>query len=171
MKVFARKKVVDEVENEREEINLDEAREIDLSYEIGDIVEQEVTPTNFGRIAAQAAKQVVTQRVREAERDIIYEEYIDREEDVLTGIVERVDAHTVFVNIGKVEAKLSRMDQIESEKYEVHDRIKVYVTKVTKTNKGPQVSISRSHPGLLKRLFEMEVPEIYDGTVEIKSIS
>jgi len=171
MKVFARKKVVDEVENEREEINLDEAREIDLSYEIGDIVEQEVTPTNFGRIAAQAAKQVVTQRVREAERDIIYEEYIDREEDVLTGIVERVDAHNVFVNIGKVEAKLSRMDQIESEKYEVHDRIKVYVTKVTKTNKGPQVSISRSHPGLLKRLFEMEVPEIYDGTVEIKSIS
>jgi len=171
MKVFARKKIVDEVENEREEINLDEAREIDLSYEIGDIVEQEVTPTNFGRIAAQAAKQVVTQRVREAERDIIYEEYIDREEDVLTGIVERVDAHNVFVNIGKIEAKLSRMDQIESEKYEVHDRIKVYVTKVTKTNKGPQVSISRSHPGLLKRLFEMEVPEIYDGTVEIKSIS
>lgn len=171
MKVFSRKKVVEEVENDREEISLDEAKQIDLNYEIGDIVEEEVTPKDFGRIAAQAAKQVVTQRVREAERDIIYEEYIDREEDVLTGIVERVDAHNVYVNIGKIEAKLSRMDQIESESYEVHDRIKVYVTKVTKTNKGPQVSISRSHPGLLKRLFEMEVPEIYDGTVEIKSIS
>src|SRR5699024_7655322 len=171
MKVYARKVVVDEVMNEQEEISLEDAHELDLAYEVDDIVELEVTPKNFGRIAAQAAKQVVTQRVREAEREIVYEEYIDREEDVLTGIIERVDENNVFVNIGKVEAKLSRMDQIDSEQYNVHDRIKVYVTKVANTGKGPQVAISRSHPGLLKRLFEVEVPEIYDGTVEIKSIS
>lgn len=171
MKVYARKVVVDEVMSEQEEISLEDALELDLAYEVDDIVELEVTPKNFGRIAAQAAKQVVTQRVREAEREIVYEEYIDREEDVLTGIIERVDENNVFVNIGKVEAKLSRMDQIDSEQYNVHDRIKVYVTKVANTGKGPQVAISRSHPGLLKRLFEVEVPEIYDGTVEIKSIS
>jgi len=171
MKVYARKLVVEEVENELEEISLEDANQIDLAYEVEDIIEQEVTPKNFGRIAAQAAKQVVTQRVREAERDIIYEEYIDREEDVLTGIIQRVDENNVFVDIGKIEAKLSRMDQIDSEQYHVHDRIKVYVTKVANTGKGPQVTISRSHPGLLKRLFEMEVPEIFDGTVEIKSIS
>lgn len=171
MKVYARKRVVEEVQNELEEISLEEARQINRAYEVGDIIEEEVTPKNFGRIAAQAAKQVVTQRVREAERDVIYEEYIDREEDVITGIVQRVDGNNVFVDLGKVEAKLSKIDQIPSEEYKVHDRIKVYITKVTKTGKGPQVSISRSHPGLLKRLFEMEVPEIYDGTVEIKSIA
>lgn len=171
MKVYARKRVVEEVQNELEEISLEEARQINRAYEVGDIIEEEVTPRNFGRIAAQAAKQVVTQRVREAERDVIYEEYIDREEDVITGIVQRVDGNNVFVDLGKVEAKLSKIDQIPSEEYKVHDRIKVYITKVTKTGKGPQVSISRSHPGLLKRLFEMEVPEIYDGTVEIKSIA
>lgn len=171
MKVFARKKVVEEVENSLEEISVEEAKDINIAYEVGDIIEEEVTPKNFGRIAAQAAKQVVTQRVREAEREIVYEEYIDREEDVLTGIVQRVDENNVFVDLGKVEAKLSKMDQIPSEQYHVHDRIKVLITKVTNTGKGPQVSISRSHPGLLKRLFEMEVPEIYDGTVEIKSIS
>ncbi len=171
MKVYARKRVVEEVQNELEEISLEEARQINRAYEVGDIIEEEVTPKNFGRIAAQTAKQVVTQRVREAERDVIYEEYIDREEDVITGIVQRVDGNNVFVDLGKVEAKLSKIDQIPSEEYKVHDRIKVYITKVTKTGKGPQVSISRSHPGLLKRLFEMEVPEIYDGTVEIKSIA
>src|SRR5699024_9633266 len=113
MKVYARKLVVEEVENELEEISLEDANQIDLAYEVEDIIEQEVTPKNYGRIAAQAAKQVVTQRVREAERDIIYEEYIDREEDVLTGIIQRVDENNVFVDIGKIEAKLSRMDQID----------------------------------------------------------
>lgn len=171
MKVYARKTVVEEVENEQEEIGLEQAREINLMYEIDDVIEQEVTPKNFGRIAAQAAKQVVTQRVREAERGLIYNEYIDREEDVMTGIIQRVDANNVYVDLGKVEAKLTKTEQIESEEYRVHDRIKVYVTKVENSTKGPQIMISRSHPGLLKRLFEMEVPEIYDGTVEIKSIS
>lgn len=171
MKLYARKQVVEEVENDQEEISLEEAKDINIVYEIGDIVELEVTPKNFGRIAAQAAKQVVTQRVREAERGIIYEEYIDREEDVMNGIIQRVDANNVFVDLGKIEARLSRADQIETEQYNVHDRIKVYITEVTNTGRGPQISISRSHPGLLKRLFELEVPEIYEGLVEIKSIS
>lgn len=171
MKIHAKKKVVGEVENEQEEISLDEAREMNVNYDIGDIVEVEVTPRNFGRIAAQAAKQVVTQRVREAERGVIYNEFVDREEDVMTGIVQRVDNNFVYVDLGKIEAKLAKSEQIANEEYKVHDRIKVYVTKVENTTKGPQIYISRSHPGLLKRLFEMEVPEIYEGIVEVKSIS
>lgn len=171
MQIHARKTVVEEVEDEQEEISIDEAKEINLGYEIGDIVEIEVTPKNFGRIAAQAAKQVVTQRVREAERGVIYNEYADREEDVMTGIIQRIDPNFVYVDLGKIEAKLAKQEQIETEEYLIHDRIKVFVTKVENTNKGPQIFISRSHPGLLKRLFEMEVPEIYEGIVEIKSIS
>ncbi len=171
MQLHARKTVVEEVEDELEEISLEDAREYNLGYEIGDIVEIEITPKNFGRIAAQAAKQVVTQRVREAERGVIYNEYADREEDVMTGIIQRIDPNFVYVDLGKIEAKLARSEQIATEEYKVHDRIKVFVTKVENTNKGPQIFISRSHPGLLKRLFEMEVPEIYDGVVEIKSIS
>ncbi|MEI3610889.1 transcription termination factor NusA [Pseudogracilibacillus sp. SO30301A] len=171
MQIHARKTVVEEVEDAQEEISLEEAKEISLDYEIGDIVEIEVTPKNFGRIAAQAAKQVVTQRVREAERGVIYNEYADREEDVMTGIIQRIDSNFVYVDLGKIEAKLAKQEQIATEEYLVHDRIKVFVTKVENTNKGPQIYISRSHPGLLKRLFEMEVPEIYEGIVEIKSIS
>src|SRR5699024_1123992 len=171
MQLLAQKTVVEEVEDEQEEISVEEAEEINTDYEAGDIVEMEVTPKNFGRIAAQAAKQVVTQRVREAERGVIFNEYADREEDVMTGIIQRVDPNFVYVDLGKIEAKLAKMEQIATEEYRVHDRIKVFVTKVENTNKGPQIYISRSHPGLLKRLFEMEVPEIYDGVVEVKSIS
>lgn len=171
MKVLSRKEVVEEVADERLEISLEEAREINPVYELEDIVEQEVTPRDFGRIAAQTAKQVVTQRVREAERGIIYEEFIDREEDIVNGIVERFDASNLFIGLGKVEAVLAKSEQIPSESYEPHDRVKVYITKVERTSRGPQVFVSRTHPGLLRRLFEMEVPEIYDGTVEIKSIA
>lgn len=171
MNVYARKTVVEEVVDEQEELTLEEANHIHLGYEIGDIVEVEVTPKNFGRIAAQAAKQVVTQRVREAERGVIFNEYVDREEDVMTGIIQRIDPNFVHVDLGKIEAKLPRSEQIATEEYHVHDRIKVFVTKVENTNKGPQIYISRANAGLLKRLFEMEVPEIFDGTVEIKSIS
>ena len=171
MKLYSRKVVVEEVENDQEEMTLEEAREINLAYNIDDVVEIEVTPKNFGRIAAQAAKQVVTQRVREAERGVIFSEFEDREEDVMTGIIQRIDPNFVYVGLGKVEAKLAVTEQIATEEYRVHDRIKVYVTKVENTSKGPQIFISRAHPGLLKRLFEMEVPEIYDGTVEVMSIS
>jgi len=171
MRLFAQKNIVENVENDQIEISLEAAKEIDPNYEVDDIIEVEVTPKDFGRIAAQAAKQVVTQRVREAERGVIYEQYIDHEEDVITGIIQRRDHRFVYVNLGKIEAKLSESDQMPTDEYNIHDRIKVYVTKVEKTTKGPQILISRSHPGLLKRLFEMEVPEIFSGIVEIKSIA
>ena len=138
---------------------------------IEDIVEEEVTPKDFGRIAAQTAKQVVTQRVREAERGMIYDEYVDREDDIVNGIVERLDARNLYVSLGKVEAVLPLGEQIQTETYKPHDRIKVYITKVERTSRGPQVFVSRTHPGLLRRLFELEVPEIYEGIVEIKTIA
>ncbi|MEN1966838.1 transcription termination factor NusA [Lentibacillus sp. N15] len=171
MRVFARKTVVDEVEDSQQEISLEEAKAINQNYEPEDVIEVEVTPKDFGRIAAQAAKQVVTQRIREAERGVIFSEYADREEDVMTGIIQRMDPRFIYVNLGKIEAKLSEQEQMAADDYQIHDRLKVYVTKVENTSKGPQIYVSRSHPGLLKRLFEMEVPEIYDGTVEIKSVS
>lgn len=171
MAVYSRKNIVDEVEDPQQEIPIQEAKEINPNYELDDVVEVEVTPKDFGRIAAQAAKQVVTQRVREAERGVIFSEYSDREDDVMTGIIQRKDPRYVYVHLGKVEAKLPEAEQMPTEEYHVHDRIKVYVTKVENTSKGPQIYISRSHPGLLKRLFEMEVPEIYDGIVEIKSVA
>lgn len=171
IKVFSRKEVVEEVEDPRLEISLEEARKINSVYEPGDIVEQEVTPRNFGRIAAQTAKQVVTQRVREAERSIIYEEFVDRTDDIVNGIIERRDARNIYINLGKVEVALPLNEQIQGEEYKPQQRIRVYITKVEKTTRGPQIIVSRTHPGLLRRLFEMEVPEIYDGIVEIKSIA
>ncbi|WP_078547056.1 transcription termination factor NusA [Litchfieldia alkalitelluris] len=171
MRVFARKDVVQEVYDPRLEISVDEARSINPNYQVDDVIEIEVTPKNFGRIAAQTAKQVVTQRVREAERGVIYSEFIDREEDIMTGIVQRLDSKFIYVSLGKIEALLPANEQMPNERYKPHDRIKVYITKVEKTTKGPQIFVSRTHPGLLKRLFEIEVPEIYDGTVEIKSVA
>ena len=171
MRVFARKEVVDEVFDPRLEISLEDAQKINPNYEVEDVVELEVTPKDFGRIAAQTAKQVVTQRVREAERGIIYSEFIDREEDIMTGIVQRQDSKFIYVSLGKIEAILPTNEQMPNEHYKPHDRIKVFLTKVEKTTKGPQIFVSRTHPGLLKRLFEMEVPEIFDGTVEIKSVA
>lgn len=171
MHVYARKEVVDEVFDSRLEIAIEEARKINPNYEVGDIVEIEVTPKEFGRIAAQTAKQVVTQRVREAERGIIYEEFVDREDDIMTGIVQRKDNRYVYVSLGKTEALLPVHEQMQNEQYNHNDRMKVYITKVEKTTKGPQIFISRSHPNLLKRLFELEVPEIYEGIVEIKSVA
>jgi transcription termination/antitermination protein NusA len=171
MRVFARKDVVEEVFDPRLEISIDEAKKINPNYQLEDVVELEVTPKDFGRIAAQTAKQVVTQRVREAERGIIYSEFIDREEDIMTGIVQRQDSRFIYVSLGKIEALLPINEQMPNENYKPHDRIKVFLTKVEKTSKGPQIFVSRTHPGLLKRLFEIEVPEIFDGTVEIKSVA
>lgn len=171
MHLYSRKDVVDEVDDERLQISLEEAKKIDPNYEIGDIVEEEETPRNFGRIAATTAKQIVTQRFREAERGIVYEEYVDRADDIINGVVERLDPRNIYVGIGKVEAVLPQNEQIPGEVYKPHDRIKVYITKVERTSRGPQVYVSRTHPGLLRRLFELEVPEIFEGTVEIKSIA
>ena len=169
--VYAIKTIVETVENEVTEISLAEARQIKYEYEVGDILEIEVTPANFGRIAAQTAKQVVVQRIREAERGIIYEEFSNRESDIITGIVQRVEAKNVFIDLGKTEAVLAPSEQIMGEEYNHGDRIKAYIIEVKKTSKGPQILVSRTHPGLLKRLFELEVPEIHEGIVEIKSVA
>ncbi|PGS47168.1 transcription termination factor NusA [Bacillus sp. AFS041924] len=171
IRVFARKEVVSNVFDTRLEITVEEAQQHNPNFMVGDIIELEVTPKDFGRVAATTAKQVVTQRVREAERGVIYSEYIDRQEDMMTGTVQRIDSRAIYVNLGKIEAVLPVTEQIPTEKYKIHDRIKVFVTKVEKTSKGPQIFVSRTHPGLLKRLFETEVPEIYDGVVEIRSVA
>ena len=169
--VYQIKDVVEEVENENLQISLEDAKEKNFAYEVGDKIRFEVTPKDFGRLAASTAKQVVTQRLREAERSVIYQEYIQYEDDLMTGIVERQDNNYVFINLGKVEAVMSDRNQIEGEVYKAHDRIKVYVNNVQDSSKGPQVFVSRTHPNLIKRLFEQEVPEIYDGVVEIMSIA
>ncbi len=169
--VYAIKTVVEEVENDVTEISLGQARAIKPDYEVDDIIEIEVTPANFGRIAAQTAKQVVVQRIREAERGIIYEEFMSRESDIITGLVQRVENRNVFIDLGRTEAVLTPAEQIPTETYNHGDRIKAYIVEVKKTNKGPQVVVSRTHPGLLKRLFELEVPEIQEGVVEIKSVA
>ncbi|MEV3371736.1 transcription termination factor NusA [Paenibacillus larvae] len=171
IRVFARKTVVEDVLDPRLEISLTAAREINQNYQLGDIVEIEVTPRDFGRIAAQTAKQVVTQRIREAERGLIYNAFIDKEEDIVTGIVQRQDQRSYYVDLGKVEAVLPLNEVMPTEKFKHGDRVKAYITKVENTTKGPQIILSRTHPGLLKRLFELEVPEIFDGVVEIRSVA
>ncbi len=171
IKVFSRKAIVENITNPKEEIALSEARKLDPRYELDDVLEIEVTPKDFGRIAAQTAKQVVVQRIREAERDMIYDEYSNREGDIVTGVVQRQEGKNVFVDLGKTEAVLSQNEQIPGELYKNGDRIKTFIVEVKKTTKGPQIQLSRTHPGLLKRLFELEVPEIHDGTVELKALS
>jgi len=171
VRVFARKSVVEEVEDTRLEISLDAALDMNPNYQIGDIVEIEVTPRDFGRIAAQTAKQVVTQRIREAERSMIYSKYADREEDIVTGLVQRQDNRMIYVELGETEAVLPLNEQMPNDSFRPGDRLKAYITRVERTTKGPQVILSRTHPGLLKRLFELEVPEIYEGIVEIKGLS
>lgn len=171
IKVFARKTVAEATEDARLQISLEEAQKIDPNYTFDDIVEFEVTPREFGRIAAQTAKQVVVQRIREAERGLIYDEYINREGDIVTGIVQRYEQRNVIVDLGKVEAVLPASEQMPGETYQPFERIKTYVVEVKKTTKGPQILLSRTHPGLIKRLFELEVPEIHDGIVEIKSVA
>ncbi|RQD67795.1 MAG: transcription termination/antitermination protein NusA [Tindallia sp. MSAO_Bac2] len=169
--VYGQKNVVDEVEDENVEISLEEAKEISPKFQTGDVVEKEVTPRDFGRIAAQTAKQVVVQRIREAERGVVFDEYVNRESDIIAGAVARIARGTVFINLGKAEAILAHSEQMPGETYNPGDRIKTYIVEVKKTTKGPQILVSRTHPGLIKRLFELEVPEIHDGIVEIKSIS
>ena len=169
--VYSQKVVVEEVFDNVTGIGLEEAQEIKPTYDLDDVVDFEVTPKNFGRVAAQLAKGVVTQRIREAERSIIYGEYKEKEYDIITGTVLREDKGNVFVNIGKLETAIGPNEQIPREKYKFNEKIKLYVVEVKNTSKGAQIIVSRTHPGLVKRLFELEVPEIYEGVVEIKSIS
>ena len=169
--VYAIKTVVEEVVDNVQEISLAMAQQISPNYQLDDTLEVEVTPANFGRIAAQTAKQVVVQRIREAERGIIYEEFSSREGDIVTGLVQRVENRNVYVDLGKTEAIMPQAEQIANEEYAVNDRIKAIIIEVKNSTKGPQVLLSRTHPDLLKRLFELEVPEIHDGVVEIKSVA
>ncbi len=171
VEVFARKTVVEQVEDPQTEISLEEARAIHPKYEIGDLAELRATPRDFGRIAAQTAKQVVVQHIREAERGVIYDEYIEKENEILTAIVQRVDNRQVYVELGRTEGLLEPNQQMPGEEYHVNDRLKVYVLEVNKMSRGPQVLVSRTHSGLVKRLFEIEVPEIRQGIVQIKSIA
>ena len=171
--VYMRMDVVsdEDFEGDLTQITLEEAMEIDPRYEVGDVVEYQVTPRDFGRIAAQTAKQVVVQRIREAERGMVFDNFITRQGEIVTGTVQRVSNETLFINVGNTEGILSPTEQVPGEHYNINDRLKVYIMDVKKSNKGPQVFLSRSHPGLVKRLFELEVPEIEDGTVEIKGIA
>ena len=171
IKVYAQKVVVDEVYDDVTEISLEEAKEIRPTLEVDDIIDLEVTPKNFGRVAAQLAKQVVTQRIKEAERGIIYDEYKEKEFDIITGTILRKDKGMVFVNLGKLEGIIGPNEQIPNEEYKFNEKLKLYIVEVKNGNKGPQIHVSRTHPGLVKRLFELEVPEIFEGIVEIKSIS
>ncbi|MCL5104393.1 MAG: transcription termination factor NusA [Armatimonadetes bacterium] len=169
--VFCEKDVVETVENEHTELTVAEARKHNPDAVIGDAIEIEVTPENFGRIAAQTAKQVVVQRIREAERERVYEEFGERVGEVITCTVQRREQRNVFVNLGKVEALLPPAEQVPTEPYRFNDRVKVYVLEVRRTPKGPQVVVSRTHPSLIRRLFELEVPEIAEGIVTIKSVA
>ncbi len=169
--VWAQKTVVAEVEDHRLEVGLDEANEMRPGSVEGDVVEFEVTPKNFGRIAAQTAKQVIVQRIREAERGLIYEEFVGREGDIVTGVVQRAERGLVYIDLGRAEAIMILGEQVPGERLRTNERVKLYVVEVKKTNKGPQIFVSRNHPGLIKRLFELEVPEIHDGVVEIKGIA
>ena len=169
--VWAIRTVVDKEELADNEISLEDAQAIDPRYQIDDVVEIEVTPKNFGRIAAQNAKQIVVQRIREAEHGMVFERYQSREQDIVTGVIQRMDKQNVIIDLGKVEAVLAVNEQIPGEIYQCHDRMKTYILEVKRTSKGTQVMVSRTHPGLLKRLFELEVPEISDGVVEIKSVA
>lgn len=171
VKVYATKTVVENVMEPALEISLEEAGTISPHYAIGDQCDVEITPRNFGRIAAQNAKQVVVQKLREAEREIIYNEYKSKERDIVSGLIQHKEKKNVFVNLGKIEAMLAPAEQVPTETYKLNQRIRVYVLEVRNTPKGPQMLASRTHPELVKRLFEQEVPEIHDGIVQIKSIS
>ncbi len=171
MRAYQVRAVVEEVDDPTLQIALVQVREWDPTAQVGEMVEVEVTPKDFGRIAAQTAKQVVVQRLREAEREMVYKEFRDREGDIVTGIVQRIERKNVFLDLGRIEAVLPPPEQIPREGYRQGDRVKAYVVEVRQGTRGPQIVVSRTHPGLLKRLFEIEVPEVYEGIVEIKAIA
>ncbi len=171
VKVWAEKTVVELPADIRHEISLDEARSVKSDAQIGDIIEVEATPRNAGRIAAQTAKQVILQRLHEAEHSAIFEEYADKEGNIVTGLVQRIEPRQIFIDLGRTEAVLPAAEQVRNERYRVGQRLKVYLLEVAQTSKGPRVVVSRSHPELLRRLFELEVPEVGNGIVEIKVIA
>ena len=171
--VFADRTVVEQVEDPALEISLPEAQKINSGAELGDVVKVEIFAKDFGRIASQNAKNVVLQKIREEERKVLYNEYYKIEKEVVTGIVQRINGKTISINLGngKVDAILNENEQVKGETFRPTERIKVYILEVKETSKGPRIQVSRTHPGLVKRLFEAEVAEVRDGTVEIKCIA
>ena len=169
LQVFARKKVVEAVGDAKLEIRLAEARALNAAAELDDEIEVELAPQEFGRIAAQTAKQVILQRVRDAERDAIYSEFIDKEGKIVRGVVHRIEKRNVIVELGKAEGVITEREQIPGERYNPGDRVRAYVLEVKKTAKGPQILLSRTHPGFLARLFEAEIPEIAEGIVQVRA--
>jgi N utilization substance protein A len=171
VRVWAEKVVVEKPEDSRREIALAEAQKIKSDAAIEDIIEVEATPHNAGRIAAQTAKQVILQRLHEAEHSAIFEEYSGKEGDIVNGLVQRIESRQVFVDLGRTEAVLPVPEQVRNERYRIGQRLKVYLLEVVRTAKGPQVVVSRSHPNFLRRLFELEIPEVLNGTVELKAVA
>jgi len=171
VKVYVRKTVVEKVDDPLREISVAEALKKDKNAQIGDIISIESTPPNAGRIAAQTARQVILQRLHEAEHHAIFEEFTGKEGDIVTGVVQRISPEQIHIDLGKAEALLPAAEQVHNERYRVGQRLKLYVLEVTKTSRGPQIIVSRSHRNLLRRLFELEIPEIYGGTIDIKSIA
>ncbi len=169
--VYAQKTVVDQVEDDVTQISLEKAKMMDSKYELGDTVNVEVKSKEFGRIATQNAKNVILQKIREEERKALFNQYYGKERDVVTGIVQRYNGRNVSINLGNVDAVLSENEQVKGEVFRPTERIKVYILEVKDTTKGPKILVSRTHPELVKRLFESEVTEVRDGTVEIKSIA
>jgi N utilization substance protein A len=169
--VLAEKTVVEQISDHRREISLAEARQIKPEVQIDDTLEVEATPANAGRIAAQTAKQVILQRLHEAEYSAIFEEYAHKEGDIVNGIVQRIEPRQITIDLGRAEAVLPPVEQVRNERYRLGQRLKLYLLEVSRTSKGPQVIVSRSHRDLVRRLFELEVPEIFNGTVEIKSVA
>jgi len=171
VKVWAEKTVVEQPADTRREVSLDEALRVKSDVQIGEPIEVEATPRNAGRIAAQTAKQVILQRLHEAEHSAIFEEYADKEGDIVTGLVQRIEPRQIFVDLGRTEAVLPAVEQVRNERYRVGQRLKVCLLEVAQTSKGPRIVVSRSHPNLVRRLFELEVPEVFNGIVEIKAIA
>ena len=169
--VFAERTVVIDVQDERTQISLKDVQAYPGQPGLNEVVEVEVTPPNFGRIAAQTAKQTILQRIQEAERDLIYEEYANREGEILNGVIERVESRGIIVTLGKAEGVLPPQEQVPRERYRINQRLKVYLVRVERGVRLPQLIVSRSHRGLVRRLFEVEVPEIFNGTVELKAIA
>ncbi len=170
--VFVEKTVVEAVEDSSCEINLAQAKMIDAKYELGDVVNIEVTPKNFGRIAAQHARSVIVQKIKEEERRVLFEHFAHKEKDIVTGVVQRYNGKNICISLDdKTDAVLSEKEQVKGEVFKPTDRIKLYIVEVKNTNKGPKISVSRTHPELVKRLFEKEVAEVFDGTVEIREIA
>lgn len=170
--VYAVKEVVETVEDDKLQILLEDAKKISKKLEVGDTVDIEIVPKNFGRIAAGTAKQVIVQKIREAEREILYAEFNERKGEIVTGLVQKNDGSAVILDLGKLEGIMPIKEQIPTEKYRVNDKIKAYVVDVEKGTKGnPHVMVSRSHPDFIRKLFEFEIPEIYEGLIEIKSVS